>query len=242
MNRFQEILKKLGATSELTEQFQAACDGFREDVKSKLEEEFKVRLDKARKVCVEEIEKAKVDLAKKVEIFLEARLNAITREAQKTVAIGESQATKTLRDCRALLEGVSISGQKNSSQASDAEVKQLRVAVRQLKEAQEKAETKAQRANQIALKVLERNKVLESKINPGGKPAEAKPTVIESKAGKPGLEGLRDKPSSTPKTARAPITETIMKPNKPMVESAGPEDADVAAIAKDLEAEPAFVR
>ena len=242
MNRFSEILKKLGATPELSEQFQAACDGYREDMKATLEEQFKVRLSNAKKICVEEIDKAKVDLCKKVEIFLEARMSAITREAQKAAAIGESQATKTLREAKALLEGVQIGDQKNSSQANDAEVKQLRVAVRQLKEAQDKAELKAQRANTIALKVLQRNKILESKITTGGKPtASAKPPVVENKAGKPSLDSLKNK-SSAPKTARAPITETVARPSSKAPTATESVDADVAAIASKMDGDPAFIR
>jgi hypothetical protein len=237
MNKFEEILQKLGATPELTKQFQESIDSYRDDVKSTLEEQYKVKLSNAKKVCVEEIEKTKADLCRKCEIFLEARLSTINREAQKAAAIGESDASKTLRELKALVEGVDIRGNQNIDQAAIAELKQLRVAVRQLKEASEKSEMARGRANQIALKVLQRNKILEGKFTT---PA-PKPTVSEAKAGT-GLASIRTA-GITPKTARAPITETLAKPAPRAAQAAQePVDVDVAAIANTMDGDPAFIK
>lgn len=238
-SKVTDLLKKMNVTPELIEEFDKLLDETREGMKKQLEEQFRHRLGNAKKVCAEEIEKQKADLARKVEVFLEARINTISREAQKQAAIGESEATKTLRELKSLLEGVN-SGSSPTDQAAIAELKELRTACHRLQEQNEKLGLKAERANKIAMQVLQRNRILESSKAKVPATPVAKP-VTEAKGGEKGrLESLR-KPSATPKTARAPIHETVAHPAKvaAVSESVSPE---IAAIANTLDGDPAFIR
>jgi hypothetical protein len=207
-----------------------------EKVRTEMTEEFKQKVTKAKEVCLEELKKEKSGLAKKVEIFLEARTNTINKEALKQAAIGESKASKTLRDMKSLVEGVEIGGEKGT-QVTSGEVKKLRVMVHQLQEDLSRQKAKAQRANEIALKVLERNKILES--------ATAKPskTVAESAAKTTTGKQLNEikEHGVKPQTSRPATSETIAK--QPEKTAAAPQggEADIMAIANEI-GEPAFIR
>jgi len=240
MNKIFDLLKQLGASPELQKQIVEALDEYKQGVKTRLEEEFKQRVHSAKKVCAEAVENEKRELAKKIEIFLEARINSITKEAAKHAAIGESDATRMLREVKSLVEGTKIGGNGGSDQAAIAEteeVKQLRIQNKQLKENLDKVSLKAKRANDIAVKALERNKLLEA-----AKSAE-KPAVTESKITPPAKPqaklGELKKPTSAPTTGRPALTESVVKaPAKTQAESADP---DVAAIASQLDGDPAFI-
>lgn len=233
MNKIADLLKQMGASPELQKQIMEALESYKESVQTKLEEDFKQKVAQAKKVCVEAVEAEKRELAKKIEVFLEARTTTIQKEAAKHAAIGESEAVRLLRGCKTLLEGIQIDSKEGSGQAAIAEteeVKQLRIQNKQLKESLEKAQLKAQRANAIALKSLERNKVLESKTAPV---APAKP-VTESKE----TPKLR-KTSAQPTTARPALTESVVKAPATVAESADP---SIAAIASTLDGSPAYIQ
>jgi hypothetical protein len=245
MNKIVELLKQLGASSELIGQITESMGQYKTEVKQTLEEDFKQRVLQAKKVVAEALENEKKELARKVEVFLEARTATINREAQRQAAIGEADATKMLRGVKSLVEGIEISD-KGSGQAAIAEseeLKALRIQNKQLKEAYEKTAVKAKRANEIALKALERNRLLEEKFTQ--KPAAAKPaakqTVTESKipAQKTNLGMLR-KAGERPATTRQVMTETV-KRTAPTGEVAGG-DPGIQAIASQLDGDPAYIR
>lgn len=237
MTKIEELLKKLGASDDLVKEIMESLDQYKKDVKDKLEVEFKDRVGKARQVCIEAVEKEKQELCRKVEIFLESRQNTITREATKQAAIGETKSVKTLREVRSLVEGVNIGEEIPADhQAAIAELKKLRVTVQQLSEAKDKSDIKASRANSIALKALDRIKILE------GRPAPTQNTVTEGKekVGQPSLESLR-KPKNDTQTTRRPLVETVVKPTtkQTITES---EDPQIKAIADSIDNVPAFVQ
>lgn len=238
MNKIKDLLKQMGASEELTEQIIKTFAEYTHTIETKLDEEFKARLQNAKKVCMEEVEKEKADLARKVEIFLEARIATINREAEKQAAIGESDASKTLRELKSLLEGVDNGAQlTEDAQAAVAENKKLRLMVSQLQDKSAHLEEKATKANQIAMKALSLNRMLESKAN-GGK-TETAETVAEGKKpvteGKETLEGVKT-PSAQPQTTRKVMTESQV-PAKKEPAAGSPE---ISAIAAQLDDSPAF--
>jgi hypothetical protein len=240
MNKILDLLKQMGASPELQKQIMEALESYKESVQTKLEEDFKQRVSQARKVCVEAVDNEKRELAKKIEVFLEARINTIQKEAAKQAAIGESEAVRLLRGAKALFEGIQIDSNKGSGQAAIAEteeVKQLRIQNKQLKENLEKINLKAQRANTIALKALERNKLLEGRIAPAAK----RPPVVESKTPAQPKQTMGEqlrKTSTQPKTARPALTESVVRAPATAAESADP---SIAAIASKLDGSPAFI-
>jgi hypothetical protein len=246
MNKLVDLLKQLGASPELIGQITESMEQYKTEVKQTLEEDFKQRVLSAKKVCAEALDNEKRELARKVEVFLEARTATINREAQRQAAIGEADATKMLRGVKSLVEGIEISD-KGSGQAAIAEseeLKALRIQNRQLREVYEKTALKAKRANEIALKALERNRLLEEKFTQ--KPAMvqklmAKQTVTESKtpAQKTNLGMLR-RAGVRPSTTRQVMTETV-KRTAPTGTIAGG-DPGIQAIASQLDGDPAFIR
>lgn len=244
MNKLVDLLKQLGASPELIGQITESMEQYKTEVKQTLEEDFKQRVLSAKKVCAEALDNEKRELARKVEVFLEARTATINREAQRQAAIGEADATKMLRGVKSLVEGIEISD-KGSGQAAIAEseeLKALRIQNRQLREVYEKTALKAKRANEIALKALERNRLLEEKFTqkPAMRPM-AKQTVTESKtpAQKTNLGVLR-RAGVRPSTTRQVMTETV-KRTAPTGTIAGG-DPGIQAIASQLDGDPAFIR
>lgn len=237
-DEIKSLLAEMGAKPDLITKLITVMESYQkkveEKVRTEMTEEFKQKVTKAKEVCLEELKKEKTGLAKKVEIFLEARTNTINKEALKQAAIGESKASKTLRDMKSLVEGVEIGGEKGT-QVTSGEVKKLRVMVHQLQEDLSRQKAKAQRANEIALKVLERNKILES--------ATAKPskTVTESAVKTTGTQLNEIKEHGVkPQTSRPATSETIAK--QPEKTAAAPQgEADIMAIANEI-GEPAFIR
>jgi hypothetical protein len=194
---------------------------------------LQARLAKAKQVCMEEVVVEKANLQRKVEIFLEARINSIDREAEKQAAIGESEAVKTLRGIQSLIEGVD-NDSTPEAQAAVAEVKKLRVLVTKLNEDKAQLAETAKRANQIAMKALQRNKMLESKDLPR-KPQGQEPAP----AGKPANLGAVRTESSEPKTTRKVLVESQVK--APETGKPAQADGEVAAIAAGIESMPAFM-
>ena len=240
-DEIKSLLAEMGAKEGLVTKLLTVMENYQkhveETVRTELTEDFKQKISKAKEVCLEELKKEKSTLAKKVEIFLEARTNTIDKEARKQAAIGESIAFKTLRDMKSLVEGVEIGGEKGT-QVTSGEVKKLRVMVHQLQEESARNKAKAQRANEIALKVLERNKILESTTIAKPKPV----TVTEAKDTKTTGKQLNEmkEQSAEPKTSRPATSETIAKqPEKKVTQPDG--EPEIMAIANEI-GEPAFIR
>ena len=233
MTKIKDLLKQLGASEELTESILNELKDYRETTRQQLDEEFIARLEKAKQVCLEEFGKEKTKLARKVEVFLESRVNAIDREAQKQSAIGESEATKTLRDMKCLIEGVDIGSAAKDVQAVKGEMGALRHRLGQVMEEKTQFKEQAQRANQIAMKALERNKVLESTTSGQATVTESKKTKEPAK-----LESLRTA-GGKPKTQRRVLTETVARESKTKYEPQS--TPDVQKIAASIDDSPAYV-
>lgn len=235
MDKIKDLLKQLGASEELSKAIISEMLAFKEREKKALEEAFKKRLEKAKSICLEEYEAEKAKLARKIEVFLEARVNQIDREAQRQAAIGESESAKTLRDVKCLLEGVPVDGSAKEIQAAKEENNRLRVRLNQALQECDSLKEEAGRANSIAMKALERNRILE-----GGERKKPETPVSEDtqKKKKPAnLESLRAA-SAEPKTTRKVLTESQVPAQKQDTQQG---DADVMHIASQVDETPAYL-
>jgi hypothetical protein len=183
-------------------------------------------LQKAKAVCIESTEKYKAELARKVEIFLEARVNSVTREAQKQAAIGESKDSKTLSGIKRLIEGVELDIQ--DGQAVE-ENKKLRLKVAKLEEGRKALEQKVSRSHGIAKKLLEANKMLTAR----------RPKINES-VRRPQKKVVKTV-SSKPKTKKLVNEDAVAAPVKRSSNFTS-SDPQVNEIAKSIDSGPAYLK
>lgn len=240
MKKIKDLLKQIGASDELTESIVSELEAHDKRVKSKYDEEFKTRLTKAKQICVEEFEAEKRAMARKIEIFLEAHVSKVDREARRQAAIGESDSAKTLRQVKAAVEGVPIDGDGKEIQAVKEENKRLRVKYGQALDEGKQARIEAERASNIAAKALERNKLLESKLMGGSaKPvSESREPQGDGEGEKTRLEDLRSK-AAEPKTSRKVLTESQIPASKTSAPVSG--DSDIMDIANKVDETPAYL-
>lgn len=230
MEKIKELLKQLGASPEMQTQFIEHLENFQKSVNEEAEKTLAQRLQAAKEVCLEEVATEKLNLARKVEVFLESRISTINREAKKQAAIGESEAVKTLQGVKAMLEGIQVDGTPEDAQAAIAENKKLRVMCSKLQEEKASAMDQAKKANSIAIKALQRTKVMESKLQAG--------TVTES------VQKPEAKPVAKPETLRTPAAKPATT-RTVVTESASPKVAptsspEIMAIAESLDGNPAY--
>lgn len=231
MEKLLDILKQMknGVSTEFMEAFAKELDGWKNatenSVKKTVQEDYEKKLVRAKEVCLAETNKFKTELARRVEVFLEARVGTINREAQKQSAIGESEAAKTLRGVKSLIEGVAID--MPDTQVVE-ENKKLRAKIGQMQEEKHQLEEKNKHANIIARKLIDRQRVLESKLGT---------TVVEHKetpAPKTDLKSMKEE-GARPQTTRAVAPESVAKETK----KSAPGNSDVMAIAEGLDGTPA---
>lgn len=185
MDKLKELLKRLGGSDALAAAICEEFNRYAQGLKGQYEKEFKTKIERARQVCLEEVNKEKANLARKVGIFLESKMEAIEKAAEKNRLSEDTEATALLKRTKALLEGIQIEdgGASRDLQAARKQVERLKAAVGTLKEERNVAVRKANDANDIALKTLKRNQLMENKLREAGliKPPAAKDVVSESK-------------------------------------------------------------
>lgn len=166
MEKIIEMLKGLGASEDLAKAFTEELQSYTTSVKSKLEEDYQKKLGKAQKICVEEVQKEKRELARKLKTFLESKAAAFEQAAARQRAIEESQSAALLKKAKAVLENVELkeTGATNGKlDEASKTIARLQKACATLKEERNQAVAKANTANDIAAKALQRNRILESK-------------------------------------------------------------------------------
>jgi len=229
MDKLKGLLQQLGGSGELVSAITEEIANYAESVKAKYDKQFHDRIMKARHVCLEEVQKEKATLARKVSIFLESKLEAMNKATEKHRLQEDTEAKNQLKRMKALLEGVSFddNGQSRDLQTSKKQLTRLTKAFHALKEERDVAVRKANSANDIALKTLQRNRLLESKVqaadilseNKGSsepkKPAAkyGKKTLFESSPKRRRLGANRRVPSKR-KTTRATLKESQVRNNK----------------------------
>jgi hypothetical protein len=167
MEKIIELMKGIGASDELAN---AICEELRvysETLKSKYEQEYQGKVERAKKVCVTEVNEEKIRLAKRVKTFLESKAASFEAAATRQRAIEESESAVRLKKAKAVLEGVELKESGATSQQlqdSSKKIARLEKMCATLKEERNTAVSKANVANDIAAKTLQRNRQLEEKV------------------------------------------------------------------------------
>ncbi|MHA1838780.1 MAG: hypothetical protein ACTSYO_02320 [Candidatus Ranarchaeia archaeon] len=232
MDKLTELLKQLGGSDELITQINEELARYGNELKEQYDADFRDRIQKARQICLEEVQKEKAALSRKVSIFLESKLEAIEKTAEKQRLQEDTEAVNKLKNLRALLEGVSFDdeGQSRELHESKKQLKRSHKALKTLKEERDIAVRKANSANGIALKTLQRNRLLESKAKAAGILSETKPkgkksgskakgkakpgkTVTEGKNSQKQLAEGRQRPAQS-KTTRETLAESQARSKK----------------------------
>lgn len=252
MDKIKGLLKQIGASEELAGQICEQFECHEKQIQEKFEGVYKTKLSQAKKICVEEVSKYKVELARKVRLFLEGKSGQIEKRLDQQRAIEEGEAKATLRQVREITEGIEV--------ADDAELQTLRAKLDkletknvQLTEEKKKAFVAANRANKIALEILERNnkEVVSEKTEPKkeegktvseGKVEEkkvvkAEKTQKKQKALKEDVKKKKVK-QAKPKTTRRTLAESqsTKTAKKPVDKTTGIEaDNDILNIADTIE-------
>jgi phage anti-repressor protein len=164
MEKLKELLKGIGASEELTSAICEELERYSGSLKARYEQEYQAKITRAKQVCIEEVNKEKANLARKVQIFLESKAAAMEQAVASKRAIEETASTAKLKKAKAVLEGVEITDNGVTNQdLQDAQKKIARLerANTQLREERGLAIDKANTANDVAAKALQRNRKLE---------------------------------------------------------------------------------
>ncbi|MEM3000599.1 MAG: hypothetical protein QXU32_00765 [Nitrososphaerales archaeon] len=167
MEKLKELLKGIGASEELTNAFCEELERYTNALKEKFEKEYWQKIERAKAVCIEEVNKEKAALARRVKTFLESKAAAMEQAAANKRAIEESESAARLKKVKALLEGISIDDSGVTSQKLQDEQKKnarLEKALAAMREERNLAVAKANTANEIAAKALQRNRKLEEEL------------------------------------------------------------------------------
>lgn len=185
MDKIKALLLQMGISEESTNEFVTVCESWRSEEKEKFNQEYKARIDKAKKICLEEVESHKASLSRGVQVFLENKLDQISKAADKHAAIAESEAVMTLKKVHNLLNGLNIDSAANA-QALQAESKKNALLVSEIasiKESLEREKIKGAKMAELAEKSIARQKALESEVTQSQKLlGEAKELIRSKKA------------------------------------------------------------
>jgi len=220
MDKLKELFKQLGGSNELVEALSEELSRYGEELKEQYDNDFNGRIHKARQICLEEVQKEKAALARKVSIFLESKLGALEKAAAKQRLQEDTEAGNKLKHVRALLEDIPLedNGQNREIHETKKQLARLGKAFKTLKEERDVAVRKANKANEIALGTLKKNRLLEGKVRAVNTLAEAKTSksdkVVSEGKVKPGpkrtLAEGRNVPAKS-KTTRVPAKSQTSK-------------------------------
>lgn len=244
MEKIRGLLKQIGATDELADRICEEFECHEKQIQEKYEGVYKNKLTQAKKVCVEEVQKYKVDLSQKVKVFLEGKSSQIEKRLDQQRAIEEGEAKAMLRQVKELTEGIEV--------ADNAELKALRERLEKLEvknaklmEEKKKALVAADRANKIALEVIERGNSLNEgtkapekseKPEPKAKIEESKKVVAKKQKTLKETISRKKVKQAKPKTTRRTLAESQSTRTAKPAKSSGIEaDNDILNIANTLD-------
>lgn len=175
MEKIKSLLGDLGASDELSNALCEEFERYTQSLKEKYEGILRDKIKEAKSICVEEVQREKVNLARKVAVFLESKVNAIEQAAAKQRVVEESEASSVLKRAKAILEDVKIDeSDSRELLALKKKLSRLERAASTLREERDRMVQKANKANEIAVKVLDKNKLLEQKLSEAGVISEGK--------------------------------------------------------------------
>ena len=228
MSKLKELLAK--TNPEFAEEICTTLESWASTKKTELEEDYTARLSKAKKVCLEEVNSYKAELSRKVQIFLEARARKIEEQIAKQVAIKESDAETKLKTITAVVEGIEVDGTSAEElETIKHEVRNLKKQLITVTESRKNAVLKANRANSIAERVLQKNKELKALVESkdsakvqeeakteatadGDKQKQKPLTESEAGANKKAVKKVVKKTGTQAKTTRPTLKESLVKP------------------------------
>jgi hypothetical protein len=249
MDKIKGLLTQIGASEDLAKQLCEELESYDKQIQVRYENVYKTKLDQAKTICVEEVKKYKVDLARKVRVFLEGKSSQVENRLDQQRAIEEGEAKVMLRKVKELTESIEV--------ADDAELQALRSKLGkletknvQLAEDKKKALVAANRANKIALEIIERSnrQVVSEEDSKPEVPKEGEKVVAEAKKVKK-AEGIKKQKAlkeevkrkktkqAKPKTTRRTLTESQSPQTaKPRDKALGIEaDNDILNIAESID-------
>ena len=193
MEKIRELLGKIGASESLANAVCEEMERYSTALKEKNEKELQEKIGKVKSICIEEVQKEKINLARKVSTFLESKAEAIERAMKRQRVAEESEATSLLKKAKSILEGIDLGGEVSSRELHSLQKKaeRLEKAIGTLREERNRAIGKANKANEIAVKVLKRNQLYESKLKQAGILVEAKGGEAKCECGSPVAEGMK---------------------------------------------------
>lgn len=167
MAKLKELLKGIGASDELAVALCEELQNYSTALKTRYEQEYAQKIGRAKQVCIEEVNKEKAALARRVKTFMESKVGAMEQAYANRRAIEESESAARCKKAKAILEGVEVKEGSVTNQAleeANKKIARLEKAVGGLKEERNLAVAKANTANDIAAKALQRNRDLESRV------------------------------------------------------------------------------
>lgn len=207
------LLAKSGCKAELVESICEALDTYKSTIQEQCKAEYNARLKKAQQVCLEETEAHKRELSRRLEIFCEAKGNAIEAHLKKQSALSESEATAKLRSIKLQLEGVEVNGMQSGQLA--AETAKFNRQIQKLAEERDRAVAKANKQTAIAEKVLKHNRTLVQKAalaESVAKPQQQRPAG-RIDAGRSKGQAVTTRPTLTESQDRRPPQRQQNRPN-----------------------------
>ena len=245
MDKIKELLQKIGASNEFAIQLCEELERFDRQIQEKYERICEAKLSQAKKICLEEVNGYKVGLAQKVRVFLEGKSNHIEKRLDQQKAIEEGKAKATLRRVKEITEGIEVADDAKL-RALQSQIDKLRATNTQLTEDKTRAIMAANRANSIAMEILEKKNVQpvnESAVAASSvqseKPVQDPKTKIqtESKKVQAKQKVLKESVKKT-RMAKPRTTRKVMAETKPLNESKNfglQVDDDIASIASSIE-------
>jgi hypothetical protein len=204
MEKIRELVGEIGGSAELAEKLCEELERYSAALKEKNEKELSEKINTVKQICIEEVQKEKVNLARKVGIFLESKQKSIANSMTRQRVAEESEASATLKKARRLLEGVEIDGEVSNREllAQRKKLERFEKAFAVVKEERDRAVGKANKANEIAVKTLKRNQLLEGKLKDAGLLTEAKGGMAKCECGAP----LGEDMSKCPECGKTVVT------------------------------------
>lgn len=213
MDKIRALLEQLGGSKELVDTILESLNKYRDETRATIQEEYHQRLDKAKAICLEEMEGYKRELARKAQIFFESRVEKIEQQIAKQVAIKEAAAESKLQAIAAMLEGVEVNGESNNAelQAARKQIQDLQESVKAETQKNRVLEETARRAQGIAAKTLERNKVLSGELQEAVKKNQAILNEAKVNQAKKDEKPAKQEPAKPITEGKKPATATTTR-------------------------------
>ena len=204
MEKIIELLKQVGISEEAVAQISTEFENYDNNIHQKYKAIFESKLGKAKELCLKECDQYKNKLASQVSLFLESKETQVDKRLEQIKAIEDTESIGKLRSIKQLVENIEVASDETLKTLRE-DVETLNKRIVTLKDEKKRAEQAANKANEIALKLIN-----ESKTKPWEKKEETPPPAGEEKleeSDKPKAAEAPIEECDKPKTGEAPIEE-----------------------------------